>query len=263
MNTPMYSENQFPCRDIGQVDGKDSAAWFLEPFRWRLLLIVPAICLMFIWHCSRSAQEGGFLIRVGNSAVTVSEFNHAVEAAAEEAYPGEQEISAASQNDLRMRVLNQMAEELIISERAKALGISVSDEELERAVTDIKSDYPDNTFEKTLLENAVSFQAWKKKLATRLLINKVIKSELVDKVEITSQDVAAYFQAHYPDGVPEGENADAIDQKIVQHLRQQKAERMYQEWIKNLRKTYPVHVDQERWNRLVGSKTQKPSLPNS
>jgi hypothetical protein len=256
MNTLMYSENQFPCRHIGQASGKASAVWIWIPLKWRPLLIAPAICLMLIWNCDRPAKEGGYLIRVGNSAVTLSEFNHAVEAAAEEAYPGEQEISAASQNDLRMRVLNQMAEELIISERAKALGISVSDQELERAVMDIKSDYPDNTFEKTLLENAVSFQAWKKKLATRLLINKVIKSELVDKVEITSQDVAAYFQAHYPDGVPEGENADSIDQRIVQHLRQQKAESMYQEWIKNLRKTYPVHVDQERWNRLVGQKTR-------
>jgi SurA-like N-terminal domain len=256
MNTPMYSENQFPCRQVDQASGKGPVALLSKAFEWRPLLILPAICLMLIWHCSRPARDGGYLLRVGKSVVTVSEFNRAVEAAAEEAYPGEQEISSASQNDLRMRVLNQLAEELIISERAKALGISLSDEELERAVADIKSDYPDNTFEKTLLENAVSFQAWEKKLATRLLINKVIKSELVDKVEITSQDVAAYFQTHYPEGVPEGENADEIDQRIVQHLRQQKAEKMYQAWIKDLRKVYPVDVDQDRWNRLVGSKTR-------
>jgi parvulin-like peptidyl-prolyl isomerase len=214
------------------------------------------MCLILFWHCSRPAQDHGYLIRVGNSTVTVTEFNHAVEAAAEEVFPGEQEVSAASQNDLRMRVLNQLAEELIISERAKALGIRVSDEELARAVADIKSDYPDNTFEKTLLENAVSFQAWKKKLAIRMLVNKVIKSELVDKVEITSQDVAAYFQSHYPQGVPEGENAKEIDQRIVRHLRQKKAEGMYPDWIKNLRKIYPVDVNKKRWNRLVGQKSQ-------
>jgi hypothetical protein len=200
-------------------------------------------------------QEDDYLIHVGSSAVTVSEFKQAVQAAAEEVFPGEQEVNAAAQSDLRIRVLNQLTEELIITERAKAMGLSVSEEELGRAVAEIKGDYPDDTFEKTLLENAVSFLSWKKKLATRLLINKVIESELVDKVEITSQDLAEYFQDHYPGGVPEGENADEINQKIVRHLRRQKAEEMYQAWIEKLRKSYPVDIDQKRWNRLSKSKS--------
>lgn len=227
----------------------------MNPWNRRLCLVLQCACLLFFIHCSRPAQDNGYLIRVGSSTVTVSEFNHAVEAAAEDIFSGEPDISEDTQNDLRMRVLNQLAEELIITERGNALGLKVTSEELERAVADIKSDYPDDTFEKTLLENAVSFQGWKNKLALRLLINKVIESELVDKVEITSQDVTDYFQSHYPEGVPEGENADEINQRIVQHLRHQKAEEMYQGWIQELRKTYPVEVDQERWNRVVGLKS--------
>jgi hypothetical protein len=256
MNTPMNPDNHSICRQAGRASGRSRISRLLQPWDWRLFLVLAGVWLMFLVHCSRPAKDNGYLIRVGNSTVTVSEFNHAVEAAAEDVFSGEQEIGEATQNDLRMRVLNQLAEELMITERGKALGFKVSDEELERAVADIKSDYPDDTFEKTLLENAVSFQAWKKKLALRLLINKVIASELVDKVEITSQDVADYFQSHYPEGVPEGENAGEINQRIVQHLRQQKAEAMYQGWIEKLRKTYPVDVDQERWNRLVGLKSR-------
>ena len=228
----------------------------MNPWQWPRYRVWPLVCLLLFSHCSRPAQDNGYLIRVGNSTVTVSEFNHAVEAAAEDAFSGDVEINEETQNELRMRVLNQLAEELIIAERAKALGIKVTSEELERAVADIKSDYPDDTFEKTLLENAVSFQVWKKKLELRLLINKVIESELVDKVEITSQDVTDYFQSHYPGGVPEGENADEINQRIVQHLRHQKAEEMYQGWIEELHKTYPVDVDQDRWNRVVGLKSR-------
>jgi hypothetical protein len=256
MNTPMNTDYRFICRYAALANSKSVVPWLLNAIDWWHSLVLPVICLMLVWNCSRPPRDGGYLIRVGNSTVTVLEFKHAVEAAAEEVFPGEQEINAASQNDLRLRVLNQMAEELIISERAKDSGITVSDEELERAVADIKSDYPDNTFEKTLLENAVSLQDWKKKLATRLLVDKVIKSELVDKAEITSQDMAAYFKSHYPEGVPEGENADDINQRIVQHLRQQKAEGMYQAWIKNLREIYPVDINQERWNRLVGLKSR-------
>jgi hypothetical protein len=206
--------------------------------------------------CTKPAQDDDYLIRVGSSMITVAEFNREVEAAAEEVFPGESEVTPEAQNDLRMRVLHQLTEELIICERGKELGLVVTDEELNHAVGDIKADYPDDTFEKTLIENAISFQAWKKKLATRILVNKVIESELVDKVQMTSQDVAAYLQTHYPGGVPEGENADEINQKIVRHLRHQKAEEMYPDWIEKLRKAYPVDIQQKRWNHLVSQKSR-------
>jgi hypothetical protein len=256
MNAPKNPDHSFSPRQANRAGGRCRIPRLPNFWCRRMALVLACVCLMLLFHCSRSSQDNSYLIRVGGSTVTVSEFNHAVEAAAEDVYPGEQEIDGAVRNELRMRVLNQMAEELIITERAKTLGIQVSDEELERAVAEIKSDYPDDTFEKTLLENAVSFQAWKKKLAIRLLINKVIESQLVDKVEITSNDVADYFQSNYPEGVPEGENAEEINQRIVQHLRHQKAEEMYQEWIEELRKTYPVDVDRECWNRLVGIKSR-------
>jgi hypothetical protein len=192
---------------------------------------------------------------VGQSVVTVAEFKRAVEAAGEEAFPGEEAISPSAMNDLRVRILNQLTDELIITQHAKQLGIHVTNEELEGSIAKVKADYPDDTFEKTLLENAVSFQSWKKEMATRLLIDKVIDKELVDRVEITSQDISKYFQAHYPDGVPEGEDADQINKRIVQHLRQQKAEKIYQPWIENLRKAFPVDVHEQRWNRLMEANT--------
>ena len=231
----------------------------IDRFWFAALGVLTLIWVSFLFPvlvgCTRPAQDDDYLIRVGSSMITVAEFKSAVDAAAEEIFPGEQEVSREAQNDLRMRVLHQLTEELIISERGKELGLSVADEELDLAVQDVKADYPDDTFEKTLLENAVSFQAWKKKLSTRLLINKVIESELVDKVEITSRDVTDYFQTHYPDGVPEGENADGINQKIVRHLRHQKAEEMYKDWIEKLRKVYPVDIHQKRWNHLAESKS--------
>lgn len=214
-----------------------------------------AISLFVLCACSQKSKEDDYLIRVGQSVVTVAEFKRAVEAAGEEAFPGEEAISLSAMNDLRVRVLNQLTEELIITQHAKQLGLHVTEEELEASIAKVKADYPDDTFEKTLLENAVSFQSWKQKMATRLLIDKVIDQELVDKVEITSQDISEYFKAHFPDGVPEGEDADRINKRIVQHLRQQKAEKMYQTWIENLRKAFPVDVHEQRWNRLMEADT--------
>jgi len=251
-NNPNGQNNR---RHATRARANPAIPWFLTPWTCRRIAILLGISMIFFSHCSRPTQDDEYLIRVGSSTVTVSEFKHAVDASADEIFPGEQEVSAAARDDLRIRVLNQLTEEMVISERGKELGIGVAGEELEQAVAEIKADYPDDTFEKTLLENAVSFQAWKKKLATRLLINKVIEKELVDKVEITSKDLADYFQVHYPEGVPEGEDADEINQRIVRHLRHQKAEEMYKTWIENLRKSYPVDIDQQRWNRLAEKKS--------
>lgn len=214
-----------------------------------------AVSLLVMCACSQKSKDDDYLIRVGQSVVTVAEFKQAVEAAGEEAFPGEEAIGPSAMNDLRVRVLNQLIEELIIAQHAKQVGIHVTDDELEASIAKVKADYPDDTFEKTLLENAVSFQSWKQKMATRLLIDKVLEKELVDKVEITSQDISEYFQAHFPEGVPEGEDADLINKRIVQHLRQQKAEKMYQAWIENLRKAFPVDVHQKRWSRLMEANT--------
>lgn len=213
--------------------------------------LLSAGLVMGLGSCSRDGDEDSYLIRVGGTDISVAQFKEAVDVALEEAFPGETDMERGVIDDLRMRVLNQLTEELLIAEKAKSLGIQVSDSEVDQAVADIKADYPDDTFEETLLENAISFEAWKQRLVRRLLVDKVIQNELVDKVEITSQDVAAYYQAHYPNGPPEKENADEFNQKVVYHLRQQKAEQAYKQWIESLRILYPVDINREQWAKLT------------
>lgn len=217
----------------------------------RLRYVWLAAAILCGFACNQKSLDDDYLIRVGSSSISVADYMRAVEASSEESFQGEQTISPSSMHDLRVRVFNQLIDELIISEYAKKWDINVSDEELNTAIEAVKADYPDDTFEKTLLENAVCYEYWKKKMATRLLIDKVIEKELVDKVEITSEDVGVYFQKHFPDGIPEGEDADQLNKRIVQHLRQQKAEKRYHGWIESLRKTMPVEVHQQRWNRLT------------
>ncbi len=213
-------------------------------------MVLGFVCLL---GCDQRDAEDNYLIRVSSQIITLSDFKRSFESAIEEAFPGEREVNPEALADLRMRVLNQLTEELIITEHAKSLGLSIPDKELDQAVETIKADYPDDTFEKTLLENAVSFVTWKRKLGTRMLVEKVIAKELIDKVEITPQDVASYYQTHYSQGAPEGEAEDELNQKIVRHLRQQKAEQVYLAWIDGLRKSYPAEINQQQWRLLVDS----------
>ena len=244
-------------RQLVKWTGKEGQPLMQYQYRRRffcvLLLLGMFIGFIACLGCSREMNQGEYLIRIKGISLTLAEFNQAVEAASEEAFPGEHNINAEVMNDLRLRVLNQLSEEMMIEAFAMDHGIAVAEAELDKAVADIKADYPDNTFEETLLENAVSFGFWKKKLATRLLVKKVIERELVDKVQITTDDVASYYKMYYPEGTAPDEDADVINRKIVRHLRQQKAEVAYKEWIDSLRQSYPVDINKKIWERLTGN----------
>lgn len=210
------------------------------------------LCIgLLVAGCARKS-EPAYLLRVGDSTITAEQFQLAVESTCEEVLAGDGELDETTLHNVRVRVLNQLTEELLIAQKAKTLGITVSDAEVDQAVDAVKADYPDNTFEETLLESAVTFERWRRKLSKRLLVEKVITRELVDNVRITSQDVDAYYKAHYPEGPPEEEDPDAFNQKVVRHLRRQKAEQDYQQWIDGLRNTYPVDINKNEWERLLG-----------
>ena len=216
-------------------------------------LIFAFILLVLGAGCTRETATEEPLIRVGSLTLTLAEFNQEVRAAAEEAFPGETKIEFDLISDLRKRVLNQLGEEMMLAAYAADHGIELTPEELDRSLAAIKADYPDDTFEETLLENAISFQIWQRQLAARLLAEKVIDREVVDKVRISSGDVTDYYKTHYPMGMPETEDADDINQRIVTHLRRQKAESAYKEWITALREAYPVEINREVWDRWMGS----------
>jgi hypothetical protein len=208
---------------------------------------------LLIWMgCTKKDTGQAYLIRVRTFKVTLSEFNQAVKAAGEEDFAEDQDVEPADLNDLRARVLNQLSEELMITAFAADHGITITDKEIDAAVNAVKSDYPDNTFEETLLENAISFPFWRKQMATRLLVDKVIDKELINPVQITDDDIAKYYKSNYPQGLPKGENAQDVNKRIVKSLRRQKAEAAYKEWIDGLRKSYPVEVNQRIWNNLIG-----------
>jgi hypothetical protein len=220
---------------------------------WSFTLLFFIIFLMFsgiFSSCSKEKVDTEFLIRVRNVQVTLFEFQQAMESAKEEAFPGELNIDPEALNHLRVQVLNQLTEELIIIKRGKDLGLTISEDELNQAVEAIKSDYPDDTFEETLLEGAVSFEAWKDKLATRLLVEKVIQRDLIDQVQLTPDDITAYYQSLPEDQRDKETTTEETNEKMVIRLRRIKAEESYKEWMETLQQQYPVEVNRVRWEKL-------------
>lgn len=194
------------------------------------------------------------LIRVGNRVLTVLEFNQAFEIS-KTAYPHKLRFEPDDFKNAQLHLLNQLMVEMIILERAEELGLNISDEELAKAVADIKIDYPEDTFEKTLLEFAVSYESWEAQLRKRLLMEKVVDSELKNQIVITPEDIAKYYEKNLKAQEPDMDSANKIEninEMIIKHLRREKTEEAYTRWIKKLKQQYTIEINSVQWEKILG-----------
>lgn len=199
------------------------------------------------------------LIRVGRQVVTVQDFDKAFELV-EPAYDTDLYENPSELQEARVRLLNEMTEEMLILERAEELAIAVSDEELQAGIDAIKADYPSGSFDEVLLEAAVPYDVWKQRLKVRLLLEKVIAAELQDQMAVTPGDVRTYYErqmkiAGSGDAAEARLPSEPVDHEaIVRDLRRQKAEAAYGKWIEGLKAKYPVEINAAVWNKLSNTK---------
>jgi len=202
----------------------------------------------------KQKEKDEYLIRVRDRIITVGEFNRAFEIA-KSAYPHNTLQQPDTVREARLRFVQQIAEEMILQERAEELGITVTDSEVEKALEDIKRDYPDNVFQNMLLEYAVPYHSWKNGVKTRLLMEKVITKDLGGKIEIMTDDISKYYKEHFKDDDTASEdNAVPKDKNdtIIEILRREKMEEAYEAWIRDLKNKYTVEINREQLEKATG-----------
>ncbi len=193
------------------------------------------------------------LLRVGDRVLTVHDFNEAFEIS-KTAYAHNIRQQSDDLRDAQIRLLNQLIVEMLILERGEEQGISLTDDELENAVSDIKSDYPEGEFEQTLIEFAVSYDAWLSRLKTRLTVKKVVDEELKNRISISAEDISDYYKNNYQGKENESDtmpSSEDINETIVKQLRREKAEQAYTSWIEELKAIYPIEINNEQWDRIT------------
>jgi len=221
---------------------------------------ISLICFLWVGFtlagCSdvEHKQKDEYLIKLKDRIITVADFNNAFEIA-KNAYPQNRIQQPDVARKARLRLIQQMTEEIILLERAEELGITMTDSQVEKAIRDIKRDYPDNVFQEILVEYAVPYRSWKEGLKTRLLMEKVITQELGDKIEITHDDISKYYEAHFKDDntSPDVKTISKdVNSIIIKTLRKEKMEQAYTSWIKNLKNKYAVEINKKELEKMTG-----------
>jgi hypothetical protein len=217
------------------------------------------LALLVLAGCSGAkdtSQQDNVLIRSGQQTVTMAQFERAF-SVARIAYSDDPAVKPQVLRNARLRLLHQMTEEVVVLRRAKELGIVLDDRELEDAIRKIKKDYPEGEFKEMLLESAVPYSLWKDRLRVRLLMQKVVKRDLVPTLNITAQEIEKYYKEHEDEFAVEDDelpNAD-LKRRMLERLRRQKEEAAYPQWIDGLRKRYGVKINWTLWG-----KSQRPEV---
>lgn len=214
---------------------------------------VSFICFLWVGYtlvgCSdvEHKQKDEYFIKVGSRTITVADFNKAFEIA-KNAYPHNSIQQPDVIREARLRLVQQMTEEMILLQRAEELGVTIKDSEVEKTLEELKRDYPDNVFQEILLEYAIPYRSWREGLKTRLLMEKVIAKELGDHIEITHDDISKYYEEHFKDDDTSSvvkEVPEDINNIIKKILRKEKMEKTYAPWIEKLKNNYVVEINKK------------------
>jgi len=222
-----------------------------------IILLGVLLMALILAACANpdSVDEKKYVIRVQDRVLTVFDFNKAFEMA-KTAYPHNVMQDPVALRESRLRLLNQLTEQMLIMERAQELGIETTELEVEKTISDITKDYPEDVFEQTLLEYAVPYNVWEEGLKKRLLIEKVVNEELSGKITITPEEISKYYEGYYKgDGLTSDfeDRSKNINEIIITNLRRKKLEEAYKLWIKKLQEKYTIKVNKVQLEKITGN----------
>jgi parvulin-like peptidyl-prolyl isomerase len=95
---------------------------------------------------------------------------------------------------LKEEILSTMIDEKVMLLRARTLSLFVSDEELSKKIEEIRAYYTDDGFTRTLSAQNVDFGVWKEELRTRMLMEKLIVTDVNAKITVTEDEARAYYK---------------------------------------------------------------------
>lgn len=225
----------------------------LQGFRHKIKLLRLLCCIFMVAAVGcrlpgNGPESSETVMKSGPVGVTVIEFGEELELKLA-AYPYSILQNCQEYNELVTSLVDQLSEEILLRRAVIEAGIALSPEDLEAEEARMRQDYPDQQFERMLLENAVSYPVWKRRLEIRLNIDKFLDTALSRQIEISGAEISRYYSRHQQEAGSDG-NGDKkqtlTERELITLLRMEKAEALYPELIRSLGEKYQIEMDTAR-----------------
>ena len=173
--------------------------------RFALSTVLLAGCATAAWAAPVTVER--IVAKVDQEIVTLSELQDFVKDEVEKlakVYKGED--FERRRREMELHGLDVLVENKLILQRAKALGVTVGETELEQAVSAVtgRSKLTNEEFRKYLAARGMTLEGYREKVRERLLVRKMDGLEVSLRVSVSDEEIAAYYKAN-PDQFREGE----------------------------------------------------------
>jgi len=111
---------------------------------------------------------------------------------------------------LKSSVLDDLVARTLLLQQARARGLEVGQDQVDRAFLAIRTEYPGTAFDDLLAQERLSVADLRARLRDQLTVEKLFREEVFSRVEVPDAEVARYYAEH----------ASAFDEPERVHARQ-------------------------------------------
>jgi peptidyl-prolyl cis-trans isomerase C len=97
---------------------------------------------------------------------------------------------------LRASIVDGLVARALLLQQARARGIAVGPEQVDRAFLALRSEYPGTAFDDMLAQERLSVAELRTRLREQLTIEKLFQEEVFSRVQVSDDEVAKYHAAH-------------------------------------------------------------------
>jgi peptidyl-prolyl cis-trans isomerase C len=97
---------------------------------------------------------------------------------------------------LKASVVDDLVARALLLQQARARGVTVSPEQVDRAVLALRAEYPGTAFDDLLAQERLSLSELQARVREQLTVEKLFQEEVFPRVKVSPEDVARYHADH-------------------------------------------------------------------
>lgn len=164
--------------------------------QWRPLAPLAMICaLCLVSACGRQETEPPHVATVNGEKIYLEEYRARLgDRKGLFSLPALQDENGKRRR-LEEEILDALITEKMILQRARELGLSVSETELEARLLEIRGDYGENFFDLLVRQN-VRYDEWREAMKKEMLFEKLVAADVHAAIRVSEDEAEDYFQEH-------------------------------------------------------------------
>jgi parvulin-like peptidyl-prolyl isomerase len=157
---------------------------------------LPVLWTVIFFLCAcQGSDTSTSIATVNGKGISLEEFQERL-AGASGLPTGIAHLKPEDADHLREEILNRLIDEKILLLHAEERSLTVSDEELQKKMEEIQEGYSPGGFEKALEMQGIHTDIWKETLKVRMILEKLIASEVNAGVSVSEKEAKDYYDSH-------------------------------------------------------------------